>query len=84
MLWLTRRKIAGFEQAIQAYAIHVLSLTYQKVPRTVLAEVCFVFVSFPFNVVHVYSKMFWLIVQEGQAPLMDDENKALLDFQDLL
>ncbi|KAL6496445.1 Eukaryotic translation initiation factor 3 subunit K [Orobanche gracilis] len=27
-----------FEQAIQAYAIHVLSLTYQKVPRSVLAE----------------------------------------------
>lgn len=43
MLWFTRRKAAGFEQAIQAYAIHVLSLTYQKVPRTVLAEVCFVF-----------------------------------------
>lgn len=30
---------AGFEQAIQSYAIHVLSLTYQKVPRPVLAEV---------------------------------------------
>lgn len=30
--------VPGFEQAIQAYAIHVLSLTYQKVPRTVLAE----------------------------------------------
>lgn len=30
---------AGFEQAIQAYAVHVLSLTYQKVPRAVLAEV---------------------------------------------
>ncbi|PIN11593.1 hypothetical protein CDL12_15809 [Handroanthus impetiginosus] len=29
---------SGFEQAIQAYAIHVLSLTYQKVPRPVLAE----------------------------------------------
>ncbi|KAJ6923076.1 eukaryotic translation initiation factor 3 subunit K-like isoform X1 [Populus alba x Populus x berolinensis] len=29
---------AGFEQAIQAYAIHLLSLTYQKVPRSVLAE----------------------------------------------
>lgn len=29
----------GFEQAIQSYAIHVLSLTYQKVPRPVLAEV---------------------------------------------
>ncbi|KAG6517582.1 hypothetical protein ZIOFF_020978 [Zingiber officinale] len=29
---------AGFEQAIQAYAIHVLSLSYQKVPRPVLAE----------------------------------------------
>ncbi|PSS02061.1 Eukaryotic translation initiation factor 3 subunit K like [Actinidia chinensis var. chinensis] len=28
----------SFEQAIQAYAIHVLSLTYQKVPRSVLAE----------------------------------------------
>ncbi|XP_047946638.1 eukaryotic translation initiation factor 3 subunit K-like [Salvia hispanica] len=30
--------VPGFEQAIQAYAIHVLSITYQKVPRTVLAE----------------------------------------------
>ncbi|XP_020592915.1 eukaryotic translation initiation factor 3 subunit K [Phalaenopsis equestris] len=30
--------IPGFEQAIQAYAIHCLSLTYQKVPRPVLAE----------------------------------------------
>ncbi|KAL7091929.1 hypothetical protein ACP275_12G134100 [Erythranthe tilingii] len=31
--------IPGFEQAIQEYAIHVLSLTYQKVPRAILAEV---------------------------------------------
>ncbi|XP_031491220.1 eukaryotic translation initiation factor 3 subunit K [Nymphaea colorata] len=30
--------VPGFEQAIQAYAIHVLSLTYRKVPRPVLAE----------------------------------------------
>jgi translation initiation factor 3 subunit K len=30
--------VPGFEQAIQSYAIHVLSLTYQKVPRPVLAE----------------------------------------------
>ncbi|KAG9457622.1 hypothetical protein H6P81_002130 [Aristolochia fimbriata] len=30
--------VPGFEQAIQNYAIHVLSLTYQKVPRSVLAE----------------------------------------------
>jgi translation initiation factor 3 subunit K len=30
--------VPGFEQAIQGYAIHVLSLTYQKIPRTVLAE----------------------------------------------
>ncbi|EXC13597.1 Eukaryotic translation initiation factor 3 subunit K [Morus notabilis] len=30
--------VLGFEQAIQAYAIHVLSLLYQKVPRSVLAE----------------------------------------------
>ncbi|XP_043719280.1 eukaryotic translation initiation factor 3 subunit K-like [Telopea speciosissima] len=30
--------VLGFEQAIQAYAIHVLSLTFQKVPRAVLAE----------------------------------------------
>lgn len=30
--------VPGFEQAIQAYAINVLSLTYQKVPRSVLAE----------------------------------------------
>lgn len=30
--------VPGFEQAIQAYAVHVLSITYQKVPRTVLAE----------------------------------------------
>ncbi|KAK8947848.1 Eukaryotic translation initiation factor 3 subunit K [Platanthera guangdongensis] len=30
--------VPGFEAAIQAYAIHVLSLTYQKVPRPVLAE----------------------------------------------
>ncbi|KAI3789926.1 hypothetical protein L2E82_02733 [Cichorium intybus] len=30
--------VPGFEQAIQRYAVHVLSLTYQKVPRTVIAE----------------------------------------------
>lgn len=30
--------VPGFEHAIQLYAIHVLSLTYQKVPRNVLAE----------------------------------------------
>ncbi|NP_001132842.1 uncharacterized LOC100194334 [Zea mays] len=30
--------VPGFEQAIQSYAIHVLSLTYQKVPRHILAE----------------------------------------------
>ncbi|MED6137914.1 Eukaryotic translation initiation factor 3 subunit K [Stylosanthes scabra] len=30
--------VPGFEQAVQGYAIHVLSLTYQKVPRAVLAE----------------------------------------------
>ncbi|KAF6139815.1 hypothetical protein GIB67_009662 [Kingdonia uniflora] len=30
--------VPGFEQAIQAYVIHVLSLTYQKIPRAVLAE----------------------------------------------
>ncbi|XP_068663401.1 eukaryotic translation initiation factor 3 subunit K-like [Aristolochia californica] len=30
--------VPGFEQAIQNHAIHVLSLTYQKVPRSVLAE----------------------------------------------
>ncbi|KAJ6913809.1 eukaryotic translation initiation factor 3 subunit K-like [Populus alba x Populus x berolinensis] len=38
VLCLTRGRNAGFEQAIQAYAIHLLSLTYQKVPRSVLAE----------------------------------------------
>ncbi|KAH0900906.1 hypothetical protein HID58_040409 [Brassica napus] len=30
--------VPGFEQAIQAYASHLLSLSYQKVPRSVLAE----------------------------------------------
>nr|GFA54701.1 eukaryotic translation initiation factor 3 subunit K [Tanacetum cinerariifolium] len=30
--------VPGFEQAIQNYAIHVLSLTYQKLPSSVLAE----------------------------------------------
>ncbi|XP_068659657.1 eukaryotic translation initiation factor 3 subunit K-like [Aristolochia californica] len=30
--------VPGFEQAVQNYAIHVLQLTYQKVPRAVLAE----------------------------------------------
>ncbi|KAL8488167.1 hypothetical protein ACS0TY_023990 [Phlomoides rotata] len=30
--------VPGFEQATQAYAVHVLSLTYQKVPRSILAE----------------------------------------------
>ncbi|CAL9102002.1 eukaryotic translation initiation factor 3 subunit K-like [Musa acuminata AAA Group] len=34
----TLEVVPGFEQAIQAYAIHVLSLTYQKVPRPVTAE----------------------------------------------
>lgn len=36
----------GFEQAIQEYAIHVLSLTYQKIPRTILAEVCFAWLKY--------------------------------------
>lgn len=31
--------VAGFEQAIQGYAIHVLSITYERLPRTILAEV---------------------------------------------
>lgn len=30
--------VPGFEQAIHDYAVHVLSLTYQKVPMSVLAE----------------------------------------------
>lgn len=30
--------VPGFEQAIQEYALHVLSLTYQRLPRSVLAE----------------------------------------------
>ncbi|KAH6818404.1 eukaryotic translation initiation factor 3K [Perilla frutescens var. frutescens] len=30
--------VPGFEQAVQAYAIHVLSITYKKVSRSVLAE----------------------------------------------
>lgn len=30
--------VPGFEQAIQAYAVHVLSVTYQRIPRTLLAE----------------------------------------------
>eukprot|EP00249_Psilotum_nudum_P009616 c22044_g1_i1 orf=265-972(+) len=30
--------VPGFEQAIQGYAIHILSLTYQRVPRHILAE----------------------------------------------
>ncbi|CAI9097359.1 OLC1v1033761C2 [Oldenlandia corymbosa var. corymbosa] len=30
--------VPGFEQAIQAYAIHVLSLTYRTLPRSILAE----------------------------------------------
>ncbi|KAF8097059.1 hypothetical protein N665_0296s0040 [Sinapis alba] len=30
--------VPGFEEAIQAYASHLLSLSYQKVPRSVLAE----------------------------------------------
>ncbi|PWA75868.1 eukaryotic translation initiation factor 3 subunit K [Artemisia annua] len=30
--------VPGFEQAIRNYAIHVLSLTYQKLPPSVLAE----------------------------------------------
>lgn len=34
-------KISGFEQAVQAYAVHVLSLTFERVPRSVLAEVWF-------------------------------------------
>ncbi|KAH0658494.1 hypothetical protein KY289_027242 [Solanum tuberosum] len=33
--------VSGFEQAIRAYAVHVLSITYQKVPRTILAELDF-------------------------------------------
>eukprot|EP00246_Nothoceros_aenigmaticus_P008990 TRINITY_DN24269_c0_g1_i1.p1 TRINITY_DN24269_c0_g1~~TRINITY_DN24269_c0_g1_i1.p1 ORF type:complete len:225 (-),score=28.45 TRINITY_DN24269_c0_g1_i1:285-959(-) len=30
--------VPGFEQAIQQFAIHVLSITYQRLPRQILAE----------------------------------------------
>lgn len=30
--------VPGFEQAIQSYAIHILSISYQKIPRSILAE----------------------------------------------
>lgn len=40
----------GFEQAVQAYAIHVLSLTYKRVPRTVLAEVLILSLEVTFQV----------------------------------
>eukprot|EP00245_Coleochaete_scutata_P001688 TRINITY_DN12118_c0_g2_i1.p1 TRINITY_DN12118_c0_g2~~TRINITY_DN12118_c0_g2_i1.p1 ORF type:complete len:232 (+),score=43.55 TRINITY_DN12118_c0_g2_i1:129-824(+) len=30
--------VPGFEQAIQSYAVHVLSITYRRVPRQVLSE----------------------------------------------
>lgn len=30
--------VTGFEKAIQRYALHVMSLTYQRLPRPVLAE----------------------------------------------
>lgn len=30
--------VPGFEQAVQNYAVHILSITYQRVPRTLLAE----------------------------------------------
>ncbi|CAN4084646.1 unnamed protein product [Withania somnifera] len=30
--------VSGFEQAIRTYAVHLLSITYQKVPRAILAE----------------------------------------------
>ncbi|KAL9224633.1 hypothetical protein vseg_000651 [Gypsophila vaccaria] len=30
--------VPGFEQAVQNYAVHILSITYQQVPRTVVAE----------------------------------------------
>jgi translation initiation factor 3 subunit K len=30
--------VPGFERAIQGYAIHVLSITYQRLPRSILAE----------------------------------------------
>ncbi|CAN6699066.1 unnamed protein product [Malus baccata var. baccata] len=43
--------VPGFEQAIQDYAVHVLSLTYQRVPRSVLAEVYFfIFIHTPQSV----------------------------------
>ncbi|KAK9740222.1 hypothetical protein RND81_03G020300 [Saponaria officinalis] len=28
----------SFEQAIQDYAVHILSVTYQRLPRTIVAE----------------------------------------------
>ena len=37
--FLSMLVVAGFEQAIQGYAIHVLSITYERLPRTILAEV---------------------------------------------
>ncbi|KAH9617335.1 hypothetical protein KSS87_019160 [Heliosperma pusillum] len=30
--------VPGFEQAIQDYAVHILSVTYQLLPRTIVAE----------------------------------------------
>lgn len=55
---LQKGSIAGFEQAIQSYAIHVLSLTYQKVPRPVLAEVCvFIYTAQNFFLCSIYSKI---------------------------
>ncbi len=41
---------AGFERAIQGYAIHVLSITYQRLPRSILAEVGLSWLSLTFIV----------------------------------
>ncbi|KAL0739363.1 hypothetical protein Bca4012_015573 [Brassica carinata] len=58
--------VPGFEQAIQAYASHLLSLSYQNVPRSVLAEaVNMDGASLDKFIEHQVANSGWIIEKEG-------------------
>ncbi|CAF1711651.1 unnamed protein product [Brassica oleracea var. botrytis] len=67
--------VPGFEQAIQAYATHLLSLSYQKVPRSVLAEaVNMDGASLDKFIEHQVTNSGWIVVKEdGSIVLPQNE-----------
>lgn len=59
--------VPGFDQAIQRYAVHVLSLTYQKVPRSVLAEAVNIEGPVLDKFVDYHAENFGWMVEKGQG-----------------